>query len=967
MLSLIMTALLLPMTSFAQQTSDDFFRVGDEFNGTRDVAAWTITNNGIGQSETPVGSGLLILGTIGAGYAIAKRKRNKKGAALLLALALTLGFTQCKKKVVEPISSVTGGTTYHISVPAGDGSKVVVNPVGGGTYATVGFEDGDVIYVGYNNAYVGTITYNGAVGKKCFEGDIITSIVGEQPLHLYLLGGKGFTVNRDGNAATVVISDQSSKYPVVSYSPTTTNFTGSGSYEATLHNKCSIMKFNVATGTNYANDPIRMTGMHNKVTVDFATPEASENGFSYSVNSTDGGLIKMPAVSEGITWAIVLPQDALAEGTAGSAYTNGYKGNRPAISKIERNHYYAGDGIAMTINTESNIINLSTVYENWTAENGWTLTGTLSGNYKITIADGATVTLDNISINYPSGSYYKSGFAGITCLGDATIILKDGTTNNVAAMDYQYPGIQVGPSGKTLTIQGTGTLNARYRDDNNLHSYGCGIGGGKDLSCGNIVINGGIINAVAFNKAAGIGSGWGFSQPVSCGTITINGGTVTATGGAYAAGIGTGYAEGSNNSCGAISINGGTVTATGGQNAAGIGTGYSVSYKTNSCGTITISGGSITANGGESGAGIGSGNGGNCGDITISGGTVTATGGASSAGIGSGNAGRCSNITITNTVTKVVATKGDNSAPESIGRGYNCVSCGTVTIGGVEGAITESPYTYTPTPTPSVPSGAINGLFSVSSTKQVWFSQGNLQATYNGSAWSWAFATNQYDYIGDGGSATVGNEMVTGTSPFISGSGTVDFFGWSTNATYYGIHNSANYTPYGGGDFVDWGATMGSGWFTLTSAEWAYLFNTRTTGGTVGTTSQARYAHATIRTDVNSGVNGIILFPDGVDIANSTDYFTTLGTVNGTSAWGTKCTSAQWTALEGKGCVFLPAAGDRNGSTVNYAGSYGFYWSSSPNSTNRAYDVYFYSGNLNSQDNSGRYIGLSVRLVKDAD
>ena len=78
MLSLIMTALLLPMTSFAQQTSDDFFRVGDEFNGTRDVAAWTITNNGIGQSETPVGSGLLILGTIGAGYAIAKRKRNKK-------------------------------------------------------------------------------------------------------------------------------------------------------------------------------------------------------------------------------------------------------------------------------------------------------------------------------------------------------------------------------------------------------------------------------------------------------------------------------------------------------------------------------------------------------------------------------------------------------------------------------------------------------------------------------------------------------------------------------------------------------------------------------------------------------------------------------------------------------------------------------------------------------------------------
>jgi len=34
--------------------SDDFFHVGDEFSGNRD-------NNGIGQTETPVGSGLLIL------------------------------------------------------------------------------------------------------------------------------------------------------------------------------------------------------------------------------------------------------------------------------------------------------------------------------------------------------------------------------------------------------------------------------------------------------------------------------------------------------------------------------------------------------------------------------------------------------------------------------------------------------------------------------------------------------------------------------------------------------------------------------------------------------------------------------------------------------------------------------------------------------------------------------------------
>jgi len=48
-------------------------------------------------------------------------------------------------------------------------------------------------------------------------------------------------------------------------------------------------------------------------------------------------------------------------------------------------------------------------------------------------------------------------------------------------------------------------------------------------------------------------------------------------------------------------------------------------------------------------------------------------------------------------------------------------------------------------------------------------------------------------------------------------------------------------------------------------------------------------------------VNGIILFPDGVDIANTTDYFTTLGDINVDSNWGTQCTSAQWTALAAKG------------------------------------------------------------------
>lgn len=136
-------------------------------------------------------------------------------------------------------------------------------------------------------------------------------------------------------------------------------------------------------------------------------------------------------------------------------------------------------------------------------------------------------------------------------------------------------------------------------------------------------------------------------------------------------------------------------------------------------------------------------------------------------------------------------------------------------------------------------------------------------------------------------------------------------------------------------------------------------------GGTVGTTAKARYTMATIRTDVSSGVNGIILFPDGVDIANTTDYFTTLGKVNESSSYATKCTSAQWTALAAKGCAFLPAAGYREGLTVYNAEASGYYWSSSAHTSevNQAYYVYFNSGALNSQYNGSRKKGQSVRLV----
>lgn len=246
-------------------------------------------------------------------------------------------------------------------------------------------------------------------------------------------------------------------------------------------------------------------------------------------------------------------------------------------------------------------VDLSTKNSAYTAQNGETLTGTLANNVKISIADGATVILHNVNIN-GSGTWESGNYAGITCEGDATIILSG--TNNVKGFYNEYPGIYV-PENKTVTIQGTGSLTASSTSSN---GFGAGIGGGFGISCGNIEIQGGVITATGGSFAAGIGAGSGVGKGAStCGTITISGGTVTATGGDCAAGIGSGYAQNNPSTCGAISISGGTVSATAGTAGASapaaIGKG-AVDAGQSTCASVTITPGitSLTMTNGHSSA-----------------------------------------------------------------------------------------------------------------------------------------------------------------------------------------------------------------------------------------------------------------------------------------------------------------------------------------------------------------------------
>ncbi len=154
---------------------------------------------------------------------------------------------------------------------------------------------------------------------------------------------------------------------------------------------------------------------------------------------------------------------------------------------------------------------LDNMEADYTVTDGEVLTGI--SEYGLIIPDGATITLE-------SAGTLKS----IICKGDAKIILSKGSTNIISNED-RYGSAIVSMSGKTLTIDGEGTLAVFGGQE------GAGIGGN-----GNIVIEDGTIEAYGGQYGAGIGSG--FFSP--CGDITINGGKIKAVGGDLAAGIGSG-------------------------------------------------------------------------------------------------------------------------------------------------------------------------------------------------------------------------------------------------------------------------------------------------------------------------------------------------------------------------------------------------------------------------------------------
>lgn len=314
------------------------------------------------------------------------------------------------------------------------------------------------------------------------------------------------------------------------------------------------------------------------------------------------------------------------------------------------------------------------------------------------------------------------------------------------------------------------------------------------------------------------------------------------------------------------------------------------------------------------------------------------------------------------------------------------------------------------------PAGAINGIFSVSDTTKVYFSQGNLQ--YQASTNTWRFAENQWDLI----------DKETNKLSSATYDGWIDRFGWGTSGwdsgakcyqPYSNIPDNIQkrkdlwpngyectaagmcFTP-GGGDFgydyddlknywqkmssyaesinkrdltgkyarADWGVfnPIENGgrkpnmWRTLSKDEWTYVFKKR------NTQSGIRFAKAVV-----NGCYGVVLLPDNW---NAKTYKLSSVNIEDAKFTSNKISIKDWTdKLEKNGAVFFPIEVIQYYKSTSYSA---YYWSVSAYRFWHEYDCYWahtlhidkdqiYTDNYGYGSRCEKYDKCFVRLVCDTD
>ena len=421
----------------------------------------------------------------------------------LTAMAV-MGLLACTRAQVEQPVQKTITLTTTINLGEDEDSKAL-SALGVKTFA-VG-EQVAVIYAGTYNSYTGKVVsaalkaediydngkkaritvalpsegdqkaQNGGMFRMIYPASMAadgdpTVIHGDGNLKLSALGTQDGTLSSLANNLDLCVYD--------GYLETINN-TAAFPSSISLTNRLAICEFNVFVG-----------GVDKTNTITKLTLTNGSN--TYTINR---------AASAGPIYVAMQPvTSGNIEITANDLYMKTISGKTLAAGKM----YPIRLGLPPTVN-------LATLSNDYTAQSGDVLTGTPGNSFRVSIAAGATVTLQNVSINADG-----TVFPGIKCQGSSTLILVG--NNTVNGRNENYPGIYPGPAGSTLTIQGNGSLSA-----SSGAAPGIGSSNGSDYvlkACGNILIKGGTIEAHGGNNAPGIGSGKsGLGGDPSCGNITI--------------------------------------------------------------------------------------------------------------------------------------------------------------------------------------------------------------------------------------------------------------------------------------------------------------------------------------------------------------------------------------------------------------------------------------------------------------
>ncbi len=298
--------------------------------------------------------------------------------------------------------------------------------------------------------------------------------------------------------------------------------------------------------------------------------------------------------------------------------------------------------------------------------------------------------------------------------------------------------------------------------------------------------------------------------------------------------------------------------------------------------------------------------------------------------------------------------------------------------------------------------GEIEAKYSVSASKKVAFSKGNLQYNYNTQKFS--FAEEQYSLV----YKSYANSSTTPKRFNIASNGITDIFWWGTsgwnsgrskyrpeyiyqNGNVNGNFNvvttlelySSNLTDDDGK--ADWGVynpiTNGENkagvWRTLTEAEWDYLLNSR---------ARATYKRCLAQiaiTSSSSSVKGLLLLPDNWEEASVDDQGTSAKRVKnavGTTNYAV-LGDAQLKDLEKKyGVVFLPSyrgyceilsksefssSVESPGATFRQGDDKAIYWTATRHGRYTSCSYCVDPLKPNSTDYISREVGGFVRLVRD--